>query len=132
MRPEQSSHPAFVNQIFDFEAFQRQPFAELPNANSSGLGAPRSLFLSSVPCNLRQRNLFQRLIEELIQALKATGSHQFRNPSFLFGLEFYRHTLKLVEHRPKRNGRVLAVKRGNEFYWFWIGPHDEYERIVND
>ena len=28
--------------------------------------------------------------------------------------------------------RVLAVKRGSEFYWFWIGPHDEYERIINE
>jgi len=34
--------------------------------------------------------------------------------------------------RISRSYRVLAVKRGSEFYWFWIGPHDEYERIVND
>jgi hypothetical protein len=25
----------------------------------------------------------------------------------------------------------LAVREGNAFTWFWIGPHDEYERILN-
>ena len=27
--------------------------------------------------------------------------------------------------------RALAVREGNIFTWFWIGPHDEYERIIN-
>ena len=26
---------------------------------------------------------------------------------------------------------LLAVREGNIFTWFWIGPHDEYERIIN-
>jgi len=26
--------------------------------------------------------------------------------------------------------RALAVVRGDTAYWFWIGPHDEYERIL--
>lgn len=26
--------------------------------------------------------------------------------------------------------RSLAVREGNVFTWFWIGPHDEYERIL--
>jgi len=25
--------------------------------------------------------------------------------------------------------RVLALREGNVFTWFWIGPHDEYERL---
>ena len=25
--------------------------------------------------------------------------------------------------------RALAVREGNTFTWFWIGPQDEYERI---
>ena len=24
----------------------------------------------------------------------------------------------------------VAVREGNTFTWFWIGPHDEYERIL--
>jgi hypothetical protein len=27
--------------------------------------------------------------------------------------------------------RVLAVREGSVFYWFWIGPHDEYERLID-
>ncbi len=26
--------------------------------------------------------------------------------------------------------RALAQLRGETFYWFWIGPHDEYEQII--
>ena len=26
--------------------------------------------------------------------------------------------------------RVLAVREGDIFYWFWIGSHDEYERLI--
>ena len=26
--------------------------------------------------------------------------------------------------------RALAQLRGETFYWFWIGPHAEYERII--
>lgn len=26
--------------------------------------------------------------------------------------------------------RVLALREGNVFTWFWIGPHDEYERLL--
>ena len=28
--------------------------------------------------------------------------------------------------------RALAVRRGDAFHWFWIGTHDEYERIINE
>ena len=27
--------------------------------------------------------------------------------------------------------RVLAVREGNVSTWFWIGPLDEYERMIN-
>ena len=26
--------------------------------------------------------------------------------------------------------RVLAIREGNVFYWFWIGGHDEYDRLI--
>lgn len=32
--------------------------------------------------------------------------------------------------RISRDYRVLGYQRGSEVYWFWIGPHDEYERIL--
>ncbi|MBI4902080.1 MAG: hypothetical protein HY820_00490 [Acidobacteria bacterium] len=32
--------------------------------------------------------------------------------------------------RVNRSYRALARRRGNDLYWFWIGHHDEYERIL--
>ena len=26
--------------------------------------------------------------------------------------------------------RAVAIQQDNTFYWFWIGSHDEYERLV--
>jgi hypothetical protein len=26
--------------------------------------------------------------------------------------------------------RALAIRKGDVFHWFWIGPHDEYEQIL--
>ncbi|MBI2884222.1 MAG: hypothetical protein HYY11_10035 [Candidatus Methylomirabilis oxyfera] len=26
--------------------------------------------------------------------------------------------------------RALALLHNNTFYWFWIGAHDEYERLI--
>ncbi len=27
--------------------------------------------------------------------------------------------------------RALALKKGENYYWIWIGTHDEYERLIN-
>jgi len=27
--------------------------------------------------------------------------------------------------------RALALKKGNDYYWFWIGFHDEYDSFLN-
>jgi len=27
--------------------------------------------------------------------------------------------------------RVLGYRVDHEFFWFWIGPHDEYDQILN-
>lgn len=32
--------------------------------------------------------------------------------------------------RVSRGYRALARRRHNDFFWFWIGPHDEYDRIL--
>jgi hypothetical protein len=34
--------------------------------------------------------------------------------------------------RVSRGYRALATRKDNDFYWFWIGPHDEYERLLNE
>ena len=27
--------------------------------------------------------------------------------------------------------RALALKKGGDYYWFWIGTHNEYEDLLN-
>ncbi len=27
--------------------------------------------------------------------------------------------------------RVLAIKKGDDYYWFWIGKHDQYDNILH-
>ncbi|MEH2032911.1 MAG: hypothetical protein V7K67_25340 [Nostoc sp.] len=27
--------------------------------------------------------------------------------------------------------RTLALKKGDDYYWIWIGDHDEYESFLN-
>ncbi|OUL29267.1 hypothetical protein [Nostoc sp. 106C] len=27
--------------------------------------------------------------------------------------------------------RALALKKGDDYYWFWSGTHDEYDAILN-
>lgn len=40
---------------------------------------------------------------------------------------------KVAEFWSARNGlnyRALAVEDGRDFIWVWIGPHDEYRRMI--
>ena len=32
--------------------------------------------------------------------------------------------------RVTRSVRALAVREGHTMIWFWIGPHDAYERLI--
>jgi hypothetical protein len=32
--------------------------------------------------------------------------------------------------RISRGYRALALLQGDAAHWFWIGPHDEYERMI--
>ena len=32
--------------------------------------------------------------------------------------------------RVTQSYRALAFREGPSFYWFWIGGHDEYERLI--
>jgi hypothetical protein len=34
--------------------------------------------------------------------------------------------------RVGRGFRALALLQNDTFYWFWIGPHDDYERMIAD
>jgi len=34
--------------------------------------------------------------------------------------------------RIDRSRRALALKQEDDYVWFWIGPHDEYDRLINE
>ena len=38
---------------------------------------------------------------------------------------------KVWSARVDDNFRVLAKVKGDTAYWFWIGPHAEYERLIS-
>jgi len=63
----------------------------------------------------------QKLARENLELLKANPLH----PSLHFKKvgEFWSARIGL-------NHRALAVEDGSDFIWVWIGPHDEYRRLV--
>ena len=63
----------------------------------------------------------QKSADESFDLLKANPGH----PS----LEFKPVAL-LWSARVKDGYRVLARRRGDDIFWFWIGSHDEYERLI--
>jgi hypothetical protein len=38
---------------------------------------------------------------------------------------------KVWSARVDSNNRALAHVVGDTAYWFWIGPHDEYEKLIS-
>ncbi len=52
-----------------------------------------------------------------------------QNPSHP-SLHFKKVGRNLWSARITRNYRALALKKGDDYYWIWIGPHDEYDSLV--
>ena len=63
----------------------------------------------------------QQLADKALALLKANPRH----PSFRF-----EHKGKGWSARVSRGYRALAKERAEGLVWFWIGPHDEYERLI--
>jgi hypothetical protein len=63
----------------------------------------------------------QNLADKNYELLKASPQH----PSL--------HFKKVGEFWSVRVGlghRTLAVEKGDDLVWFWIGKHDEYDRLI--
>jgi len=45
-------------------------------------------------------------------------------------LQQFKKTGNVWSVRIGRGYRSLAVLDGDTFHWFWIGTHDEYERLL--
>ena len=63
----------------------------------------------------------QRVARQNFELLKENPAH----PSLHF-----KKVGKLWSARVGINHRALAVEDGADFIWVWIGPHDEYQRLI--
>jgi len=63
---------------------------------------------------------------------KARKTYQLwqENPSHP-SLHFKKVGKNLWSVRITQNYRALALKKGDEYYWVWIGTHDEYEALLS-
>lgn len=76
---------------------------------------------------------FQPLYDALPEEIRALADKTFallksdpKHPS----LYFKRIHDDLWSVRVGRKYRALAIEGGDRFQWFWIGPHDEYDRLL--
>ena len=74
-------------------------------------------------CLARLPEPVQRLARQNFELLKENPAH----PSLRF-----KKVGKLWSARVGINYRTLAVEDGTDFVWVWIGPHDEYQRLVKE
>lgn len=63
----------------------------------------------------------QRLADESFELLKRDLSH----PSLHF-----KKVGRFWSARVGRHYRAVAVQDGADMIWFWIGRHDEYDRLI--
>ncbi len=47
-------------------------------------------------------------------------------------LHFKKVGKNLWSARITQNYRALALKKGDDYYWVWIGTHDEYELLLDN
>jgi len=62
------------------------------------------------------------------QARKAY--QQWRENQSHPSLHFKKVRKNLWSARITDDYRALALKRGNDYYWIWIGRHDEYDTLL--
>lgn len=71
---------------------------------------------------------------ELYNALPLEIQRQADKAYGLFTANPYHPSLNLKRTGPfwsvSLEYRVLGYQQAHEFFWFWIGPHSEYEKIL--
>jgi hypothetical protein len=78
---------------------------------------------------------FKNMLANLPKALRQQARKAyrlFRRDSMHPGLRFKRvHDVKPVYSvRITRGYRAVGIKNNQDIIWFWIGTHDEYERLI--
>lgn len=64
----------------------------------------------------------QALADKNFQLLKANPRHS--------SLQLKKVSSDIYSVRVGLDYRALAFDFGEHLVWFWIGPHDEYERLI--
>ena len=81
----------------------------------------------------RANKSFWKLYKKLSPELQKQARKQYallrRNPQH--PSVRFKPVGKLWSARVNDNYRGLAIKRKDAYVWFWIGLHDEYERILS-
>jgi hypothetical protein len=54
-----------------------------------------------------------------------------QHPSLLFKKLGDRHGQEIWSARVLLKISALAIKKSNEYVWFWIGEHDVYDSLVS-
>lgn len=62
---------------------------------------------------------------------KAQKAYQWQENPLHPSLHFKKVGKNLWSARVSGGYRALALKKGDDYYWFWIGTHDEYEAFLN-
>ena len=80
-------------------------------------------------------NNFWKLYKKLPQNIRDTARKQYRlfvSDPYHASLHFKRvhSTRPIYSARITRNYRVVGVLEENIIVWFWIGSHDDYDRLL--
>jgi mRNA-degrading endonuclease RelE of RelBE toxin-antitoxin system len=80
---------------------------------------------------------FWRAYDELPQEIRYRADKQFqllkenpRHPSVQFKKIRVKDGVELWSARVTQGYRALAVRRPNDFLWFWIGSHKNYDSLI--
>ena len=69
-------------------------------------------------------------LPEKIKAQARKSYRLWRKSSLHPSLHFKKVGKNLWSVRITIDYRALALKKGDDFYWIWIGIHDEYELLI--
>jgi len=75
---------------------------------------------------------FWALYDRLPQRIQQQAAKQYE----LFARDPYHPSLRLKPVGPfwsvrvSRSYRALAARRGDQFFWFWIGSHADYDNLI--
>jgi mRNA-degrading endonuclease RelE of RelBE toxin-antitoxin system len=83
----------------------------------------------------RRTRRFREALAKLPDSIRRQASdayRQFQTDPYYPGLQFKKvHTVRPVySARINDDYRVLGQMRSNGIVWFWIGKHEEYERLL--